>query len=155
MASGFSRCHICKYPIVLMLTLVLRYGSAFNLPAAALISFFDKIYAIHSTKLTLLATLFIFKVDSLLSTVAPTSIAFIIGRTLSLSSASTNSVSTSTPLLSDSLSHLASSSSAPHSSSSDPGIFTRISTLSTAGARTTAPSSSNQSSLTKSPSLKQ
>lgn len=59
------------------------YGSAFNLPAAALIPLFGKIYAICSTKLTFLVALFIFEVGSLLSAVAPTSIAFIVGRALS------------------------------------------------------------------------
>lgn len=83
MVSRVSRCHMCKYLIISILTLVLRYGSAFNLPAAALIPFFDKIYAICSTKLTFLAVLFIFEVGPLLSTVAPTSIAFIVGRALS------------------------------------------------------------------------
>ncbi|KAL9044523.1 MAG: hypothetical protein Q9214_002341 [Letrouitia sp. 1 TL-2023] len=59
------------------------YGSAFNLPAAALIPFFGKIYAISSTKVTFLVALFIFEVGSLISAVAPNSIAFIVGRALS------------------------------------------------------------------------
>ena len=83
MASGVPLCHICKYPITSTLTYLIRYGSAFNLPAAALIPLFGKIYAIRSTKLTFLAALFIFEVGSLLSAVAPTSIAFIVGRALS------------------------------------------------------------------------
>jgi len=66
-----------------ILTQILRYGSAFNLPAAALIPFFGKIYALYSTKFTFLAALFIFEVGSLLSAVAPNSLAFIVGRALS------------------------------------------------------------------------
>jgi len=58
-------------------------GSAFNVPTAPLIPFVGKIYAICSTKLTFLLALFIFEVGSLLSAVAPTSIAFIVGRALS------------------------------------------------------------------------
>ncbi len=58
-------------------------GSAFNVPAAPLIPFVGKIYAICSTKLTFLLALFIFEVGSLLSAVAPTSIAFIVSRALS------------------------------------------------------------------------
>lgn len=78
-----SRVSRCSYLIISTLTSILRYGSAFNLPAAALIPFFGKIYAIYSTKLTFLAALFIFEVGSLLSAVAPTSLAFIVGRALS------------------------------------------------------------------------
>ncbi len=58
-------------------------GSAFNVPAAPLIPFVGKIYAICSTKLTFLLAQFIFEVGSLLSAVAPTSIASIVGRALS------------------------------------------------------------------------
>ena len=83
MVRGVSRCQVCKSLIIPNLTWILRYGSAFNLPAAALIPFFGKIYAICSTKLTFLVALFIFEVGSLLSAVAPSSIAFIIGRALS------------------------------------------------------------------------
>jgi len=60
-----------------------RYGSAFNLPAAALVPLFGKIYAICSTKLTFLAALLLFEIGSLISAVAPSSIAFIVGRALS------------------------------------------------------------------------
>jgi MFS family permease len=59
------------------------YASAFNLPAAALVPFFGKLYAICPTKRTFLVALFIFEVGSLISAVAPTSAAFIVGRALS------------------------------------------------------------------------
>lgn len=68
---------------VTSLTWLSRYGSAFNLPAAALIPLFGKLYALFSTKFTFLTALFIFEVGSLVSAVAPSSIAFIVGRALS------------------------------------------------------------------------
>ncbi|TVY19770.1 Efflux pump aflT [Lachnellula arida] len=58
------------------------YGSAFNLPAAALIPFTGKLYSMFSTKTIFLASFFIFEVGSLLSAVAPSSLAFVIGRAL-------------------------------------------------------------------------
>lgn len=66
-----------------VLTRTGRYASAFNLPAAALVPFFGKLYATCPTKITFLVALFIFEVGSLISAVAPTSAAFIAGRALS------------------------------------------------------------------------
>ena len=52
------------------------YGSAFTLPSAALVPLFGKLYALFSTKWTFLTALFVFEIGSLVSAVAPSSVAF-------------------------------------------------------------------------------
>jgi MFS family permease len=74
-----------SYPYIycsILTVIPYRYGSAFNLPAAALIPFTGKLYSMFSTKIIFLASFFIFEVGSLLSALAPTSISFIVGRAL-------------------------------------------------------------------------
>ncbi|KAL1855067.1 hypothetical protein Plec18170_004481 [Paecilomyces lecythidis] len=58
------------------------YGSGYQLTTSAFQLLFGKIYSFYSTKVTFLATIFLFEVGSAISGAAPNSVAFIVGRAI-------------------------------------------------------------------------
>ncbi|KAH7175585.1 major facilitator superfamily domain-containing protein [Dactylonectria macrodidyma] len=58
------------------------YGSAYLLTTTALQPMYGTIYKLFNVKLAYLAAVFIFEIGSLISAVAPTSVAFIVGRAI-------------------------------------------------------------------------